>query len=108
MSAMAVLLPARTIFPAPLNPRHTGRCFFGKPRKGYNRLPHPLSAKAGPPLTTRLENGGNLLQHEPDHQEFPMWTSVRRIVRFSRPRHNEFATRAGPGRDHDVLAARSR
>ena|GEM_PF-4751401 len=32
------------------------------------------------------------------HQaEFPIWTSVSRIVRSSCPRHNEFAARAGTG-----------
>src|SRR2546427_4485312 len=31
--------------------------------------------------------------------EFPIWTYDSCIVRFSCPRHNEFATRAGPQRD---------
>jgi len=31
------------------------------------------------------------------YPEFPIWTSDSRIVRFSCPRHNEFANRAGPG-----------
>ncbi len=31
-----------------------------------------------------------------------------RIIRFSGPRHNELATRAGPGRAHSDLVAKSR
>jgi len=40
--------------------------------------------------------------------EFPIWSSNSRIVRFSCVGHNEFATSADPGIDHDVLAAKSR
>jgi hypothetical protein len=39
--------------------------------------------------------------------EFPIWSSNSRIVRFSCVGHNEFATSADPGIDHDVLAAKS-
>ncbi len=39
--------------------------------------------------------------------EFPIWSSNSRIVRFSCVGHNEFATSADPGIDHDDLYGRT-
>lgn len=36
------------------------------------------------------------LRLDPYRPEFPIWTSGSRIIRFSCPRHNKFATRVGP------------
>jgi hypothetical protein len=40
--------------------------------------------------------------------EFPIWTSVSRILRFSCPRHNEFAIKADHTEIIGVPTAKSR